>query len=122
MRRLVITVCPREPGRVVLPVERGGRAVRMNAADVAHQLQRVIDNRGLTDRVTLREGCAGGCASDGPNVSVAICAMPGPGERPDNVAIGWRTYVGSIAILPCLATVIEENLDVVRRGRTRPGR
>ena len=94
----------------------------MHAADVVHQLQRIIDNRGLTDRVTIREGCAGGCASDGPNVSVAIYAMPGPGERPDNVAIGWRTYVGSLAILPCLATVIEETLDDVRTPRRRPAR
>ena len=39
MRRLVITVCPREPGRVTLPVESGDRVLSMGAADVAGQLE-----------------------------------------------------------------------------------
>jgi len=60
--------------------------------------------------VRFREGCAGGCSADGPNVSVEIFPVPAPGERPDNVAVGWKTYVYSLASLDCLATVIEENL------------
>ena len=36
--------------------------------------------------------------------------MPAPGERPDNVAIGWRTYVGSLAEAPSLQAIIDENL------------
>ena len=43
MRRLVITVCPREPGVVVLPVERGGRARRLDAAAIARELRELID-------------------------------------------------------------------------------
>ena len=109
-RRIVVTVCPREPGVVMLPVERGGRAVRLSATVVLEALRALVDARGLAERVRLREGCAGGCSADGPNVSVEIFPVPPPGERPDNVAIGWKTYVYSLASLDCLATIIEENL------------
>jgi hypothetical protein len=109
-RRLVITVCPHEPGVVTLPVARGGRAVRLNAAAIVRHLTELVAGRGLDERVRLREGCAGGCSGPGPNVSVEIFPMTRPGERPDHVAIGWKTYVYSLASLDCLATVIEENL------------
>jgi hypothetical protein len=121
-RRLVVTVCPREPGVVTLPVERGGRAVRLDAAAILKALRALVDARRLADRVRLCEGCAGACTADGPNVSVEILSVPLPGERPDNVAVGWKTYVYSLASLDSLATVIEENL--APRGGTssrRPG-
>jgi hypothetical protein len=114
-RRLVITVCPREPGVVTLPIARGGRAVRLNAAAIVHHLSELVAGHRLCDRVRFREGCAGGCSGPGPNVSVEILPMTRPGERPDHVAIGWKTYVYSLASLDCLATVIEENLG--RSGR-----
>ena len=47
MRRLVITVLPREPGVVVLPVERGGRARRLDAAAIARDLRELIARRQL---------------------------------------------------------------------------
>ena len=122
MRRLVITICPREPGRIALAIERGGPIVRMGAAEMTGYLERLIGQRDLTDRVTLRQGCAGGCSGTGPNVSVTLHAMPRPGERPDHVAIGWRTYVASLATLPCLASVIDDNLDDMRTRRTRSAR
>ena len=109
-RRLVVTICPREPGVVTLPGERGGRAMRLGAAAILKTLRSLVDARGLADRVRFREGCAGGCSADGPNVSVEIFPVPAPGEPPDNVAVGWKTYVYSLASLDCLATVIEENL------------
>jgi hypothetical protein len=115
-RRIVLTVCPREPGVVTLPVERGGHAVRLNAAAILEHLRALVDARGLAERVRLREGCAGGCSADGPNVSVEIFPVPPPGERPDHVAIGWKTYVYSLASLDCLATVIEENLASAGRA------
>ncbi|MBI4636349.1 MAG: hypothetical protein HY727_08365 [Candidatus Rokubacteria bacterium] len=117
-RRLEITVCPLEPGIVVLPVTPAGAAERMNARAIARRLAALVDKRRLARRVSIREGCAGGCASDGPNVSVTIYPVPPPGERPDRVAIGWKTYVYSLATLDCLATVIDENLaDGTRRRR-----
>jgi hypothetical protein len=109
-RRLVVTVCPREPGVVTLPVERAGRAVRLDAAAIIGCLRALVDARGLADRVRFREGCAGGCSAAGPNVSVEIFPLPPPGERQDNVAVGWKTYVYSLASLDCLATIIDENL------------
>ena len=99
-----------EPGSVTLPVERGGRARRMNARALAAALGSLIAERKLGDLVWLRAGCAGGCARTGPNVGVTIYPAPRPGERPDHVAIGWKTYVYSLGTLDCLATIIEENL------------
>jgi hypothetical protein len=127
MRRLVITVCPREPGVVVLPVKRGGRARRLDAAAIVHDLQELITCRRLADHVSLREGCAGGCYGSGPNVSVTIYPVAPPGERADGVAVGWKTYVYTLATLDCLARVIEENLDAPppgprRRRRARSAR
>ena len=117
-RRLVVTVCPREPGIVVLPVERGGRATRLDATAVLESLQALVETRRLEDCVRLREGCAGGCTQDGPNVSVEIFPPVRAGERPDHVAIGWKTYVYSLPTLGCLATILEENLGPAGR-RTR---
>src|SRR5262249_50021410 len=71
-RRLVITVCPREPGVVVLPITRGGRAVRLDAEAIRRHLEELVAERGLGDRVRLREGCAGGCSGPGPNVSIEM--------------------------------------------------
>jgi hypothetical protein len=109
-RRIVITVCPRERGVVVLPITRGGRAVRLNAGAILHRLAELVAERGLGERVRLREGCAGGCSGTGPNVSVEIFPLGLPGEREDHVAVDWKTYVYSLGSLDCLAAVIEENL------------
>jgi hypothetical protein len=111
-RRLVITVCYREPGLVVLPVERGERAHRLDARAVAHQLVALAERRGVSDRVRVREGCAGGCNGPGPNVSVAIYPLPAPGERSDEIAVAWKTYVYTLPTLECLSRVIDENLDL----------
>jgi len=119
VRRLVVTVCPREPGVVVLPVERGGRARRLDAAGVLDALERLVARRGLGARVEFRRACAGGCGGEGPNVDVTIYPATPSGERPDHVAVGWKTYVYSLPALDCLATVIEENLDVARPPATR---
>ncbi len=109
-RRLVVTVCPREPGVVVLPVYPGGPARRLDAPAVAHALRDLVMERHLDGYVSLRDGCAGGCGQAGPNVGVTIHPVPRPGEKPDHVAIGWKTYVYSLASLDCLATIIDENL------------
>ena len=93
-----------------LPLERGGRAVPLDAAAVTRELSALVARRGLGDRVRVREGCAGGCGAAGPNVDVRIYAAPRPGDRPDAVAVGWRTYVYSLATLPSLAAVIDESL------------
>jgi hypothetical protein len=117
---LIVTVCPRETGVVVLPVERGGRARRLDAPAIVGRLQALIAERGLADRVHLREACAGGCTGAGPNVGVTIYPQPAPGERADQIAVGWKTYVYSLATLDCLARVIEENLGEPRASRPRP--
>ena len=118
-RRLVITVYPREPGVVALPIALGGPAVKLNAAAITHHLRQLVAERGLAERVRLREGCAGGCSRPGPNVSVEILPLTRPGEREDHVAIGWKTYVYSLASLDCLAAVIDDNLG---RARVRASR
>jgi hypothetical protein len=109
-RRIVITVCPRERGVVVLPITRGGRAVRLNAEAVLQHFAELVAERGLGERVRLREGCAGGCSGTGPNVSVEMFPLGVPGEREDHVAVDWKTYVYSLGSLDCLAAVIDENL------------
>jgi len=118
-RRLVITVCYREPGVVVLPVEHGDRACRLDARAIVKQLLALAERQGLADRVRVREGCAGGCSGTGPNVSVAIHPLPAPGERSDQIAVGWKTYVYSLPALDCLARVIDENLDEPRASPRR---
>ena len=115
--RLVITICFRERGVVVLPVQRGDRARRLDARAIFVALRTLVGRRDLGDRVQLREGCAGGCTGTGPNVSVARYSMPAPGARADQVAVGWKTYVYSLATLDCLARVIDDNLDEPRRRR-----
>ena len=107
-RRLVITVCPRERGVVVLPLIRGGRRLRLDAPAVARHLTALATARGVADLVDVREACAGGCAFAGPNVTVTIHPATAPGERPDHVAIGWKTYVGSLADLDALSTVLDD--------------
>jgi hypothetical protein len=109
-RRLVITVCPSEPGLVSLPVRAGERSRRLDAMSIATLLERLAAERGVAALVQVRRACAGGCAGPGPNVSVAIHPAPRPGERRDNVAIAWRSYVGSLPTLPCLASIIDDNL------------
>jgi hypothetical protein len=110
-RRLVVTVCLRETGVVVLPVERGERARRLDARAIYAALHALVARADVGDRVLVREACAGGCGGPGPNVSVAIYPIPAPGERADHVAVAWKTYVYSLPTLACLAQVIEENLD-----------
>ncbi len=118
-RRLGITVCYREPGVVVLPVEHGDRPCRLDARAIVKELLALAGRRGVADRVRVREGCAGGCSGPGPNVSVAIYPLPAPGERSDQVAVGWKTYVYSLPALECLARVIDENLDEPRASPRR---
>ena len=110
MRRLVISVCPREGGTVIMPVERGGRARRLDADAVFRQLQALVEQRGLGEQVRIRDACAGGCGLRGPNITVTIYSPVRPGERPDQVSVGWKTYVGSLKTLDCLARVIDESL------------
>ena len=109
-RRLVITVCPRERGTVVLPARRGRRAARMDATILARELAAFVAERGLEHWVRIREGCAGGCWSPGPNVGITIYPAPRDGERHDHIAIGWRTYVYSLATLDALTRIIDDNL------------
>ena len=109
-RRLVITVCPQEPGMVTLPVRRRERRRRLGARAIARHLAELAAERGVSDVVEVRSGCAGGCWLKGPNVSVMIYPVTPPGERPDHVAIAWKSYVASLDELDCLATILEENL------------
>lgn len=110
-RRIVVYVCPREDGVVVLPLKRGGRRQRLDAPAIARHLAALAAGRGLSAVVEIREACAGGCRLAGPNVSVTIHPPTLPGKRPDHVAVGWRTYVDSLADLDALATVLDENLS-----------
>lgn len=123
-RRLVVSVCLREPGTVVLPLERGGRPRRLDARAVARCLEALAAARGVADRVCVRQACAGGCWTAGPNVSVTVHPLPEPGERPDQVAIGWKTYVYTLPTLAALATILDENLGrrPPRAPRARSGR
>jgi hypothetical protein len=109
-RRLVITVCLQEPGQVTLPLRRGERRHRLGARAIARHLGDLAAELGFADRVEIRHGCAGGCWLKGPNVSVGIYPLTPPSERPDHVAIAWKTYVATIEELDCLATILEENL------------
>lgn len=95
---------------VRLSLRRGGRAQRLDAPAIARHLAALAAERGLGDRVRIREGCAGGCQGPGPNVDVTRYPLPHAGERQDHVAVGWKTYVYSISTLDCLATIIDENL------------
>lgn len=109
-RRLIVTVCPLERGCVALPVRPGERARRLDARAITRHLAAIVAERRLDDRVRVQEGCAGGCAGAGPNISVTLHPVPRPGERGDHVAVGWKSYVSSIAALDCLARVIDDNL------------
>jgi hypothetical protein len=109
-RRLIITVCPREPGTVRLPLSPGRPLRRFDATAIARELVALARARGLSDRVEVREGCAGGCQRPGPNVDVAILALPQPGGRPDHVAVGRKSYVYSLTSLDYLARILDDNL------------
>jgi hypothetical protein len=111
-RRLVITVCPQEPGLVSLPLRRGERRRRLGARAIARHLAELAAERGVADRVEIRSACAGGCWLKGPNVSVMIYPVTPPGERPDHVAVAWKSYVASLDELECLETILEENLPL----------
>ena len=115
-RRIVVTVCSREDGVVSLPIERGGRTVTLDAVGIARELTTLVEQRGLGDYVRIEEGCAGGCGGAGPNVGVTFFAMPRAGAPPDNIAVGWRTYVDSLASLDCLARILDANLGITRRA------
>ncbi len=120
MKRLLeITVCPLERGSVALPVERGGRPERMDARALGKHLERLTRRRGLAGRVWLREDCAGGCHRAGPNVNVDVFVKAPPGEEQDHVAVESRSYVYSLASLPCLDQIIDENLKAGRSRGTR---
>jgi hypothetical protein len=95
---------------VRLPVERGGPPRRLDAAAIARTLRELVVARRIEARVSVREGCAGGCGRAGPNVDVTIHLAAAADPKPDHVALGWKTYVYSLASLDCLATVIDENL------------
>jgi hypothetical protein len=110
VKRLVISVCRRERGFARLPLERGGRARRLDADAIASHLETLIARRKLWDYVRVRDACAGGCGAAGPNISVVIYPPVRPGEKPDHVAVGWKTYVASLDSLDCLSRVIDENL------------
>lgn len=123
MRRLLeITVCPREPGTVVLPVERGGRPRRMDARAITERLNELIARKGLAGTVWLREDCAGGCHRVGPNVNVDVFLKAPPGEEQDHVAVESRSYVYSLGALGWLAQIIDENLRPARSRGTRGAR
>ena len=111
MRRLVVTVCARERGTVRLPVEHRGPVRRLDAAAIVRELRAVVARRGLEEHVRVRDGCAGGCALRGPNVTVNVYSPVRPGERPDNVAISWKSYVASLPVLPCLARVVDDSIE-----------
>ena len=109
-RRLVVTVCPREPGVVTLPIARGRRAEKLNATAIAHQLRQIVAERGLADacacarvRRRLLEARAQRVGRDLPDDS--------PGRaREDHVAVGWKTCAYSLGTLDCLAAVLDDNL------------
>jgi len=96
---------------VMLAVRRGERRHRLGARAIARHLADLAAERLLSDRVEIRHGCAGGCWLKGPNVSVMIYPVTPPGERPDHVAVAWKSYVASLDELDCLETILEENLQ-----------
>ena len=108
-RRIVITVCPRELGTVALPVAPGRPRRRLDARAILAELQALVSRRKLDALVRVREGCAGGCHGRGPNVSLTFHALPAPGERPDNIAVAWRSYVGALGETPSLQAIVDEN-------------
>ena len=123
MKRLLeITVCPREPGSVVLPVERGGRPERMDARAITQRLKDLIARTGLVGTVLLREDCAGGCDRPGPNVNVDVFVKVPPGVEQDHVAVEGKSYVYSLPSLGCLVQIIDENLRPGKHRGTRAAR
>jgi hypothetical protein len=94
------------------------RAEWTEARRIITRLEALIERRGGADLMRLREACAGGCAGSSLNVSVTLHALPPPGKHPGHVAIGWRTYVSSLATLPCLAAVIDDHAAAVAADAT----
>ena len=82
----------------------------MNASALARELRALVSARDLGRWVDIREGCAGGCWSPGPNITVALYPVTRDGERADHVAIGWKTYVYSLAGLDRVSRIIDDNL------------
>jgi hypothetical protein len=119
-RRLVITVCPREPGVVRLPVCAGQRPSRLDALGIIASLRGLVAERRLARLVEIREGCAGGCTRPGPNVSVAFFPVHRRDHPADHVAVAWKTYVYSLPTLACLAQILTDNLPHPRPTRTTP--
>jgi hypothetical protein len=117
----VITACLRERGSVMLSVERGQRRRRLGAREILRELQALVDRRGLAEFVRVREGCAGGCHGPGPNVSLTVHALPPPGRRPDHIAIGWWSYVGSLSSIESLAAILDEHLAAARSPEAPAG-
>ncbi len=103
-------MCSLESGLVRLPVKVGLPVVPMDARAIRHHLDELVQSRGLTDLVRIRDACAGGCGSKGPNISVTIYPAPRPGDPPNEIAIAWKTYVYSLPSLTSLAAVIDNNL------------
>ena len=109
-RRLVVTICPRERGRVCLPIARRGPIRRLDARAILRALDALTTARGLSDCVRLQEGCAGGCHRPGPNISVTIYPAQRPGERPNHIALAWKTYVYTLPTLDTLSRILDDNL------------
>jgi hypothetical protein len=114
-RRLVITVCPREPGVVRLPIRRGDPPTRLDAAAIVDRLRRLVAERNLQHMVEIHEACAGGCARPGPNVTVTLFPIPRPGAPADHVATARKTYVYSLSTLPSLADLLTDHLPTPLR-------
>jgi hypothetical protein len=117
-------VCPRERGTVRLPLERGGTPRRLDAEAVGAALEACVAARDLAGRVSVRSACAGGCLLAGPNVSVVMYPLTPEGEKPDHVAVGWKSYVGTLDTLSSLADVVDTSVTApgVRTPRRRAGR
>src|SRR5262249_15812833 len=49
-------------------------------------------------------------APPGPNVGVTIPLRPRPGEKPDHVGVGWKTYAYPLPSAGSLAAIIDETL------------
>ncbi len=123
MKRLLeITVCPKERGTVLLPVEPGRRPQRMDCRAIVRKLATLIAQRRLRGTVWILEGCAGGCHRCGPNVNVDVFAKAPPGVEQDHIAVAGRSYVYSLPSLPCLAEIIDENLSPGQSSGRRAAR
>src|SRR5205085_1195471 len=110
-RRIVAQAQRHLPGVVAVPLERGERVRRLDHDAAVAALETAIAARGLGERVTVRRACVGGCYLGGPNVGVVAYPLTPPGEKPDHVAVAWKTYVGSLETLRCLGDVLDDNIS-----------